>query len=108
MRQSNVFFRAWAIRKQNSKLSFAKSLKLAWNVEQLKMKMEGGNEVEFVYVKLDGSIRIAKGTLPEVSKDFLSQKNNSVAQNSVVKYYDIEKEGWRSFKATNCVHLETF
>jgi len=98
MTNSNLFFRAWAIAKQNPQFTFRKALISSWKAEKLTREMSGGNVVEFVYIKKDGSVRIAKGTIPEL-KFGLEGKIKTVGQNSVVKYFDIEADGWRSFKA---------
>ena len=98
MSNSNLFFRAWAIKTQNPNFTFRKALTSAWRAEKLQRQMSGGNVVEFVYIKMDGSVRIAKGTIPEL-KMGLEGKLNTVGQNSVVKYFDVDKEEWRCFKA---------
>jgi len=102
MRKSNVFFRAWAIRKQNPNFTMRKALITSWRADKLRKAMEHGNVVEFVFVKVDGTIRIAKGTLPEL-KLGLEGKIKTVGQNSVINYFDVDKGDWRSFKATNLV-----
>jgi hypothetical protein len=95
MRQSRVLFRAWAIKKATPSFTFRKALLVSWRTEKLKMQMEGGNIVQFVYVKNDGSIRIAEGTIPT---DYVSANNDSVktyGQHSVVNYFDTVANGWR-------------
>lgn len=108
MRNSNVFFRAWSIKKQNPQFTMRKALLTSWRADKLRHAMSNGQIVEFVFVKLDGTIRIAKGTLPEVKDELkfgLSGKLRTVGQHSVINYYDVDKEGWRSFKATNLVQI---
>lgn len=98
MRNSNLFYRAWSIKKLNPQYTFRKALIVSWRAEKLHRSMSGGNVVEFVYIKLDGSIRIASGTLPV--QDFsTSERVKTLAQNSVVNYFDTDANGWRSFKA---------
>jgi len=100
MNNSNLFFRAWSIKKLNPKYTFRKALMQSWRAEKLYRSMRGGNVVEFVYIKLDGSIRIASGTIPELNDQFsTSERVKTLAQNSVVNYFDLEANGWRSFKA---------
>ena len=70
--------------------------------------------VEFYYLKEDGSIRHARGTLcdgvsekfdgwkrkqAEKPKDKAKEPKDSVKH--VVKYWDVDKEAFRSFKAEN-------
>lgn len=55
--------------------------------------------VEFEYNKKDGSTRKAKGTtnldlIPENAQPKNSERNYN---SDTVRYYDVEKEGWRSF-----------
>ena len=74
--------------------------------------------VEFYYLKDDGSIRHARGTLcdgvsekfdewkrkqAEKPKDKAKEPKDSVKH--VVKYWDVDKEGFRSFKAENLLVL---
>ena len=100
MRNSNLFYRAWSIKKLNPKYTFRKALIQSWRAEHLYRSMSGGNVVEFVYIKLDGTIRIASGTLPEVAEAFsTADRKKTLAQNSVVNYFDTDANGWRSFKA---------
>ena len=98
MRNSNLFYRAWSIKKLNPMYTFRKALIVSWRAEKLHRAMRDGNVVEFVFIKKDGSIRIAEGTLP--NGDFSSSERvKTLAQNSVVNYFDVQKDGWRSFKA---------
>ena len=76
--------------------------------------------VEFYYLKDDGSIRHARGTLcdgvsekfdewkrkqAEKPKDKAKESEDSVKQ--VVKYWDVDKEAFRSFKAENLLVSNT-
>lgn len=55
--------------------------------------------VEFVYVKKDGSMRIAEGTLclDEVPEN-LRPKGKRIPSGEVFTYFDHDKDGWRSFR----------
>ena len=76
--------------------------------------------VEFYYLKDDGCIRHARGTLcdgvsekfdewkrkqAEKPKDKAKESEDSVKQ--VVKYWDVDKEAFRSFKAENLLVSNT-
>ena len=76
--------------------------------------------VAFTYMKDDGSIRHARGTLcdgvsekfdewkrkqAEKPKDKAKESEDSVKQ--VVKYWDVDKEAFRSFKAENLLLSNT-
>lgn len=61
--------------------------------------------VEFEYTKKDGTVRKAKGTtksdvIPENMQPKGVERNYSEDN---VRYYDIDKEGWRSFNKNNFV-----
>lgn len=62
------------------------------------------------YLKADGSIRYATATLnealiPQVEDD---KPKRVVKENpGIVRYYDVEKQGWRSFTLVKLPHLET-
>ena len=98
MSNSNVFFRAWGIKRSNPSFTFRKSLKMAWKAEKLNRNMNGGNIVEFVFKKVDGTIRIAKGTIPE-SGERADLSIRTPKQRATVNFFDVEKDAWRSFKA---------
>ena len=77
-------------------------------VEQLKGKMREG-EVQFIYKKKNGEERMALGTL---NKDLYGKENEPkgtdvVWPENVVRYYDMNSAGWRSFIAENLVSVET-
>lgn len=67
--------------------------------------------VEFDFIKKDGSVRHAFGTicqdfLPPVENDG-NPKKASVAPNySCFRYYDTEKQAWRAFSVVNLISFE--
>ena len=99
MSNSNVFFRAWGIKRTNPSFTFRKALKVAWQAERLRRKMAGGNIVEFVYSKTDGTIRIARGTIP-ADGPAADMAARTAKQRAVVNYFDVDADGWRSFHPT--------
>lgn len=67
------------------------------NKNEIVSKLKTGVSI-IKYVKTDGSLREAKATLDPV---FLPQQTNNGSRSSndlVVNYFDIEANGWRSFK----------
>lgn len=67
------------------------------SVEDLKQMLHEGI-VSFEFIKKDGSVRQAKGTLlaehlPPLKESDKSRKPNE----NVVVYFDMEKQSWRSF-----------
>lgn len=79
----------------------------------LREKLHQG-EVNFVFKKVDGSRRAAVGTTnPDlIPLDLLgSQKTPEQSleeqrSQGIVRYFDIEKEGWRSCKVENILEVD--
>ena len=73
-------------------------------IEQLKMKLRSGQIVKFVYMKKDGSLRIARGT---TNSDFISDKvfgRGETRENFyTTAYFDLERGQWRSFRWENLI-----
>ena len=78
------------------------------NIKDFKKALHNG-VVEFSYFKKDGSIRDAKGTLSkEVYGEEHEPKGTGYSTpDNVVKYYDLNSEGWRSFLFENFAGLKT-
>ena len=79
------------------------AMKQAWLVLKLKAALKKGI-VKFMYTKLNGEVRTAWGTLkngliPE-TKGTERKKNESL-----VTYYDNEKQAYRSFKVANLIKI---
>ena len=77
-------------------------------LELLKNKMREG-EVQFIYKKKNGEERMALGTL---NKELYGKENEPKGTEkpypeNVVRYYDMNSAGWRSFIAENLVSVET-
>ena len=71
----------------------------AWYFERFRRWLHEGLVI-FTYLKLDNSIRDARGTLnplliPEVDKPKGTQQ--SAISYQVIKYYDIDRKAWREF-----------
>lgn len=79
----------------------------------LREKLHQG-EVNFVFKKVDGSRRAAVGTTNAdlIPLDLLgSQKTPEQSleeqrSQGIVRYFDIEKEGWRSCKVENILEVD--
>lgn len=54
---------------------------------------------DFTYTKTDGSVRPARGTLSNlyIPEDKLPAGTMEYSDN-VVRYYDIDSDGWRAFR----------
>ena len=68
------------------------------SLEILKSSLQGSTPVNFSYFKKDGTLRNAVGTLHEkFIPEEMRPKDPSVNDlRSNLKYYDLEKKGWRS------------
>lgn len=101
----NIFFRAWAIKTESPNLTFGTALKKAWRIDSLRRKMQSGT-VEFVYKKADGTIRIAQGTLQSDKATVKGgQTRKSYKQFNTMPYFDIEANGFRSFKVNSLLNV---
>lgn len=79
------------------------------NIENFKSALKE-RVVEFEFIKKDGTIRKAKGTnkielIPESQLSTGTGRKYTENPN-VTKYFDIEKEGWRSFNNENFKSFE--
>ena len=94
--------RAWMLVKVYG-FSMADAMKQAWLVLKLKAALKNGI-VKFMYTKLNGEVRTAWGTL----KDGLIPETKGTERKkneSLIIYYDSEKQAYRSFKVANLVKI---
>jgi hypothetical protein len=76
---------------------------LAWKRAKVIFKLRSG-VVNFSYSKKDGSERSAKGTLAKRRLSTLTFKGSTAASNPFyLKYFDLGKQAWRSFKLENFI-----
>lgn len=67
------------------------------SIEDLRKMLAGRSPVFFWYVKNDGELRKAKGTLHESRiPEELKPKDSSTNNGKNLKYFDMEKKAWRS------------
>lgn len=100
--RSKVFNYAWQIVKRTG-LFFSVALVRAWKVYKLRKRMIK-ETVKFTFKKLDGSLRLAYGTLKQPQqKGFIKRKRN---QNfKTVCFYDTLINDFRSFKVENLIRV---
>ncbi len=91
----SLFNNAWSMFKDGLFTSFAQALKAAWSRLKVVTGMKSGF-VTFQYIKSDGSIRIATGTLSDIN--YVAKTTESKPKPEVVKYFDIEAQSFRSFR----------
>jgi hypothetical protein len=99
---SGLMHLAWQFVKRNG-FTLSQALKIAWVNAKLKIAMKL-RIVKFYFLKVDGSIREAYGTLketivPATGSD--SRKKNDTVQ----IYFDTEKQEWRCFKKANLLSI---
>lgn len=96
--RSKVFKQAYELMKATGK-AFAVCLSRAWALYRLTKRMHKG-VVTFAYEKADGSLRKAKGTLKDVENLI---KGTGTPNYKTVRYFDIDADGFRSFKVENLI-----
>ena len=93
---------AWQMVKRNG-YTMAEALKTAWRNIKLRTAMQQ-RICKFYFMKVDGSIREAYGTL----KDSLipaTGESNRKKNDTVQTYFDTEKGEWRCFKKANLINI---
>lgn len=76
--------------------------------EQLVAKLRK-NQVVFKYKKVNGEIREAYGTLNVKIIGEENQPHNNdkyQASDEVIRYYDLNSNGWRSFRIENLISVD--
>ena len=71
----------------------------ATELETMKKRMMRGEVVKFAYMKLDGSVRVAVGTLQPQAVE-ANVKGTGIPKRyfGMFAYLDLEKMAWRGFK----------
>ena len=94
------------IRCMNQDMDAATSISKGMMLETLKKRMMRGEVVRFCYMKLDGTIRYAVGTLQNDAV-----KANIIGTGIPKRYYgmfvylDLEKMAWRGFKEERIIGI---
>jgi hypothetical protein len=93
---------AWQFVRKNG-FSMSEALKCAWVNLKLKAQLKK-QIVKFYFLKVDGSVREAYGTL---KNDLVPETGNSnrAKSDTVTTYWDTERESWRCFKKANLVKI---
>ena len=98
----DIMLQAWSFVKVNG-MSMAEALKCAWVNYKVRAAMVS-RIVKFYFLKVDGSVREAYGTL---KSDIVppTQDSGRKPNPSVQVYYDTEKASWRCFKRANLLRM---
>lgn len=102
--RSEVLTLAHAIRRQNSFLTFGQCQVQAWKVVRLRSALHAG-AVRFTFQKQDGQVRTAFGTLNQDLFNYTSKGAERNHSATVIKYYDLEKSAFRSFRAERILQV---
>ena len=75
-------------------------------LEQLKSRMLNGELIKFKYMKVDGSIRTAIGTLhPDIVAANTKANGTYRKPQGTLSYIDLECFAWRSFREERLVEI---
>jgi len=78
------------------------------SIEDLRRNLQGTTPVRFSYFKKDGTLRNATGTLNEhLIPGEMMPKDSSTNNGENLKYYDLEKNAWRSIQI-DCSLVQIF
>jgi hypothetical protein len=96
--KKQIFTTAWELFKANTYPTFSEALKASWKRYKLTSKLKTG-VVSFTFIKEDGSIRVALGTLENGRFEYTPKGNGEKKQNAnVVTYFDLEKTAFRAVR----------
>ena len=94
---------AWRFVKRNG-FALSEALKCAWANYKVKVAM-ATRVVKFYFLKVDGTIREAYGTLNAAVIPAISGNDNRRRNDSVQVYYDTEKQAYRCYKKSNLISI---
>jgi len=102
IQMSEIFSLAWQFIKRNG-YTKSEALRVAWRNIKLKKQM-AVRIVKFYFVKVDGSIREAYGSL---ASNIVPQTQGTgrKANDTVQTYFDAERQDWRCYKKANLLSI---
>ncbi len=90
---------------ESTAVNWSTALKKAWTLYRLAKMMRKG-VVKFFYEKVDGSARVAYGTLCNLPAGVTSRRSSAKAPNfATMCYWDTKKQAFRSFKVENFIAI---
>lgn len=90
---------------KSTKKSWRFCMLKAWELYRLAKKMRSGI-VQFVFEKVDGSVRVAHGTLQNLpAGSSVNRKRTSMPSYKTFAYFDTDKNEIRCFKIENLVTI---
>lgn len=84
--------------------TWSAALKKAWTLYRLAKMMRKG-VVKFFYEKVDGSARVAYGTLVNLPAGVTSRRSAKASNYGTMCYWDTKKNAFRSFKVENFIAI---
>lgn len=102
--RSEVLTMAHAIRRQNQFLTWGQCQAQAWKVARLRSALRAG-ATRFTFQKQDGEVREALGTLNNSLFQYEHKGTDRAECPTVVKYFDLDKNAWRSFRAERILQV---
>ncbi|MEG1693457.1 MAG: SH3 beta-barrel fold-containing protein [Bacteroidales bacterium] len=99
---SQVMKLAWQLAKMYG-LSISEAMHKSWTALKLKLAMKKGI-VKFFFEKLNGEARTAWGTLEE-SRIPVSAGSEKKKNDTVMTFFDTEKNEFRCFKIVNIIKI---
>lgn len=102
--RSEILTLAWTIYRQNQFLTFGQCQASAWKVAKLRVALRAG-ETRFTFQKTDGEVRTAVGTLNTSLFTYQHKGTDRAESVAVVKYFDLDKKAWRSFRAERILSI---
>lgn len=100
---AGIMHMAWQFIKRNG-YTLSEALKCAWANFKLKAAMQS-RIVKFYYLKVDGTIREAYGTLAANIAPAVNGNDSRRKSDTVQTYFDTEKQEWRCFKKANIIKM---
>ncbi len=92
--KSKVFKLAHKIKNQFN--TWSEALTAAWKKVKIVKSLQNG-VFSFMFIKKNGEVRKAIGTLDASFYDVTNIKNSYKSKWNIQKYFDIEKKAWRCF-----------
>lgn len=95
-----------AVKFMNNNIDTSTSIGKGMLMETLKKRMMRGEVCRFAYMKKDGSVRIAVGTLQKQAVQ-ANVEGTGIPKRyyGMFAYLDLEKMAWRGFKETNFIGI---
>jgi len=91
--------------RRTTSATMADAMKKAWQLYKLAKMMRNGT-VKFFYEKVDGSARVAYGTLRDLPSGVTANRNARKAPNcGTMCYWDTKKQAFRCFRVENFIAM---